>query len=178
MGALQDLLGVGASQDEDMQVPDDASTLTGGAGEGPEPEDGLAPDPRPSRRTKRNRRAPAARARVGKAESDQVRDALTMLYTLPAWGAKLKDPHCGGALLDQRDDIVKALVPIVCRNPAMLAFFTAANAPWMDYLALAQALLPVGQTIWAHHVTHTVGATEDAGEVPVDLSHYSAPRFG
>ena len=32
MGALHDLLGVGVSQDEDMQVPDDASTLTGGAG--------------------------------------------------------------------------------------------------------------------------------------------------
>ena len=117
-------------------------------------------------------------AREIAAARNQVRDALTMLYTLPAWGAKLKDPHCGGALLDQRDDIVKAMVPIVCRNPAMLAFFTAANAPWMDYLALGQALLPVGQTIWAHHVTHTVGRTEDAGEVPVDLSHYSAPRFG
>lgn len=175
MGALQDLLGV--SQGEDVQVPDDASTLTG-AVEGLEPEDGLAPDPQPSRRTRRNRRqAPAPRARVGKAESDQVRDALTMLYTLPAWGLKLKDPHCGGSLLEQRDDIVKTLVPIVCRNPAMLAFFTAANAPWMDYLAFAQALFPVGQTIWAHHVTHTVGHSEDTGEVPLDLTRYNAPRF-
>jgi hypothetical protein len=79
--------------------------------------------------------------------------------------------------MEQRDDIVKALTPIVCRNPAMLAFFTAANAPWMDYLALFQALMPVGQMFWSHHVTHTVGAQE-SGEVPVDLSAYSAPRFG
>lgn len=102
-----------------------------------------------------------------------------MLYTLPAWGARVKDPHCGGALLAQRDDIVKALVPIVCRNPAMLAFFTAANAPWMDYLALAQALAPVAQTFWSHHVTHTLGHDDETGEgVSVDLSAYAAPVYG
>jgi hypothetical protein len=183
MAGLSDLLRSGAA--EDVDVPDDASELSGlGAGDGaPAPDaDSLEPDPQPSRRQRKGRRpGRAAAQKASKADQDQVRDALTMLYTLPAWGLRLRDPHCGGALQDQRDDIVKALVPIVCRNPGMLAFFTAANAPWMDYLALFQALMPVGQTIWAHHVTHTIGhdGEQDGGGVNgVDLSAYSAPRFG
>lgn len=181
MAGLADLLRNGAPESDDVDVPDDASELTGADGPGPDDADQLAPDPQPSRRSRKGRRtARAANAggRATKADQDQVRDALTMLYSLPAWGLRIRDPHCGGALLDQRDDIVKAMVPIVCRNPAMLAFFTAANAPWMDYLALIQALMPVGQTIWSHHVTHTIGQDHGAGEVPVDLSAYAAPRFG
>lgn len=164
-----------------MDVPDDASQLTGAPADGQEPDDPdrLAPDPQPSRRSRKGRRTQRpASGKVSKAETDQVRDALTVLYTPAAWGVRLKDPHCGGALLEQRDDIIKAMVPIVCRNPAMLAFFTAANAPWMDYLALASALGPLAKTVWSHHVTHTIGHDDDTqGEVPVDLSAYSAPRF-
>lgn len=175
--ALSDLLKTGAPEgDEQLRVPDDASELTGDGA----PADELPPDPQPSRRSRAGRRKASMRAaapkRATKAETDQVRDALTMLYTLPAWGLKIRDPHCGGALMAQRDEIVAALAPIVCRNPAMLAFFTSANAPWMEYLALAQALFPVGQTIWSHHVTHTVG-DEQHGEVPFDLSAYAAPAF-
>lgn len=183
MAGLSDLLSrVGAPDGEGADVPDDASTLTGAAGDGQDPDgDRLAPDPQPSRRSRkgRSRAGRPAQGKASKAEQDQVRDALTVLYTPAAWGVRLKDPHCGAALLEQRDDIIKTLTPIVCRNPGMLAFFTAANAPWMDYLALAQALAPVAKTIWSHHVTHTVGHDEDTagGGVPVDLSSYSAPRF-
>ena len=182
MAGLADLLRNGAPESDDaVDVPDDPSELTGADGPGPAEGEQLAPDPQPSRRNRkgrRNGRAAAASTRATKAEQDQVRDALTMLYTLPAWGLQLKDPHCGGALMEQRDAIIKSLVPIVCRNPAMLAFFTAANAPWMEYLALGQALAPVAKTIWSHHVTHTVGDAQGQGEVPVDLSAYAAPRFG
>ena len=180
MAGLADLLRSAPEDDGATDVPDDLSELTGGDGSPVADPDQLPADPQPSRRSRKGRsrsRAAAGPASATKADRDQVSDALTMLYTLPAWGAKLKDPHCGGALLEQRDAIIKSLVPIVCRNPAMLAFFTAANAPWMDYLALAQALGPVAKTIWSHHVTHTVGDGQDLGEVPVDLSAYAAPRF-
>lgn len=183
MGALADLLKSGSVDGEESaaQLPEDTPDR-GGAGEhGAGPIDELPPDPQPSRRTAKGRRRTARAAsprKASKAEQDQVRDALTMLYTLPAWGLQLRDAHCGGALMDQRDAIIDALTPIVCRNPAMLAFFTAANAPWMDYLALFQALLPVGQAVWGHHVTRTVGRDESAGGVPVDLSAYAAPAFG
>ena len=182
MAGLADLLRTGATESEEpFDVPDDPSGLTGGDGPEPADTDQLAPDPQPSRRSRKGRRSGRAAGtggRATKADQDQVRDALTMLYSLPAWGLRLRDPHCGGALMEQRDDIVKALTPIVCRNPAMLAFFTSANAPWMDYLALFQALMPVGQMMWSHHVTHTVGQQQESGEVPVDLSTYTAPRFG
>lgn len=178
MGSLSDLLGTGKTDDDQQDGPDTPDTPELPAEDGPE----LPADPPPSRRTRKGRRTAArtlgARASATKAEKDQVRDALTMLYTLPAWGLTMKDPHCGGALMAQRDDIIKSLVPIVCRNPGMLAFFTAANAPWMDYLALMQALLPVGQAVWAHHVTHTAGPAagddEAAGGGLVDLSRYTA----
>lgn len=174
---LSDLLRSGAPDGEEpLDVPDDPSEITDAQGD---PED--VPDPQPARRSRRGRRNASMRAanKPSRAEQTQVRDALTMLYTLPAWGVRVRDPHCGGALMDQRDDIVNALVPIVCRNPAMLAWFTGANAPWMDLLALAQALLPVGQTIWSHHVTKTVGHDHEqgGGVNGVDLSGYSAPAF-
>lgn len=171
---LQDLLRTGAvDTDEDAAPTPDAPEN--------DTHDDLPPDPQPARRSKAQRRRQlraTAPKKATKGEQDQVRDALTMLYTLPAWGLRIRDPHCGGTLMDQRDAIIDALVPIVCRNPAMLTFFTAANAPWMEYLALFQALLPVGQGIWGHHVTHTIGGDDTAGGVPVDLSAYAAPAFG
>ena len=187
--ALADLLKSGSvdGDDSSAHVPDDASELTAGTPDPGAPADELPPDPAPSRRSKQGRRrmrsATTATKKATAAEKNQIRDALTMLYTLPAFGLRMRDPHCGGALMDQRDAIVDALVPIVARNPAMVAFFTASNAPWMEYLALFQALLPVGQMVWGHHVTHTVGGEADgvgpgpAGGVPVDLSAYAAPAF-
>jgi hypothetical protein len=194
MMALADLLKSGSvdGDESSAQVPDDASELTGAGPDSGAPADDLPPDPQPSRRSKQGRRrmrsaTTTASKKATAAEKNAIRDALTMLYTLPAWGLQMRDPHCGGALMTQRDAIVDALVPIVSRNPAMVAFFTAGNAPWMEYLALFQALLPVGQMVWGHHVTHAVGGEADgmgpgagpgmAGGVPVDLSAYAAPSF-
>jgi hypothetical protein len=179
MGSLSDLLGTGkTAEDDPQQDGPDAPTPDTSGDDAPE----LPADPPPSRRSRKGRRTAAratnVRTTATKADRDQVRDALTMLYTLPAWGLTMKDPHCGGVLMQQRDDIIKSLVPIVCRNPGMLAFFTAANAPWMDYLALMQALLPVGQAVWGHHVTRTVGPAapdeQAAGGGLVDLTAYTA----
>lgn len=185
--ALADLLKSGSvdGDDSSAHVPDDASELTGGAPDPGAPADELPPDPAPSRRSKQGRRRMRATTTASKkataSEKQQVRDALTMLYTFPALGVRMRDPHCGGALLEQQDPVIDALVPIVCRNPAMLTFFTASNTPWLEYLALIKALLPIGQMVWGHHVTHTVGGETDgvgpAGGVPVDLSAYAAPAF-
>lgn len=180
MAVLADLLRtVTPEADEPAHTPDDASELLDLGGES-EDADGIAADPQPARRSqKRRKTARAAAAKATKAERDQVRDALTMLYTVPAWGLRMRDAHCGGVLMDEREKIIDAMTPIVCRNPAMLAFFTAAGAPWMEYLALMQALLPVGQAVWGHHVTRTVGRPEqDGGMNGFDLSAYSAPAFG
>lgn len=182
MAGLSDILRVGAPSSDDLDAPDEAPELSGAGGDGQMPDgDRLAPDPQPSRRGgKRGRRTPrAASGKPSKAEVDQVRDALTVLYSPLAWGVTLKDPHCGGALMEQQEKVVAAMTRIACRNPAMLAFFTSTEKPWWDYVLLAQALAPVGKVVWQHHITHTVGAPDEQGEgvTPVDFSAYRAPAF-
>lgn len=146
-----------------FSVPDDASAIDG---EG----DSLTPDPKPSRRRAPKSVASTA-AKANAAQKKQVRDALLLLLT-PATGfLAMRDPHCGGAAFAQREEIVAAMVPIVCRNPNMLRWFTAADAPWLDYLALLTALQPVGAAFWQHHVKKTIG--HDGGEA-VDYSAYTA----
>ena len=152
--------------DETLDVPDDLSGLD-------EEGDLLQPDPPPARRTAKAPRKAAPRPT--KAVQSQVADALTMMITLPAGIMAFRDPFCSAAVLENADNIVAKLVPIVCRNPAMLRWFTE-GAGYMDFFALATAVAPVARTIWAHHVTHSIGEEETDGDTE-DYSHYTAPGF-
>ena len=172
MGTLTDLLG--GTKEDLPEVPDDASALDAEAG------DELPADPAPSRTSGRRRsrsRASRTAQKATRQEQDQVRDALTMLLTVPMWAGQMKDPVCGGKIMEEREAIIKSLVPIACRHPAALAFLTGSDAPWMEYLALMTALKPVIQTVWGHHVSHTIGGQPESGEDGgglVDLSRYTA----
>lgn len=153
--------------DEMPEVPDDLSGLD-------EEGDVLPPDPPAARRTsKPARKAPP---KPTKAVQTQVADALTMMITLPAGIMAFRDPICSDAVLEHADNIVAKLVPIVCRNPAMLRWFTE-GAGYMDFFALATAVAPVARTIWAHHVAHSIEGEdqEDGGEQ--DYNRYVAPGF-
>lgn len=152
--------------DDDFEVPDDLSGLDTG-----EADDLLPPDPKPSRK-KRTLAPSTGSGKATTAQKRQVNDALLMLLTPTTGLLAMKDPHCGGAAFAQREEIVKAMVPIICRNPAMLRWFTASNAPWLDYLALLTALQPVGAAVWQHHVKKTVGHGDGGGGL--DLSAYTA----
>lgn len=150
--------------DETLDVPDDLSGL--------DESDLLPPDPPAARRTAKTPRKAAAKPT--KAVQNQVADALTMMITLPAGVLAFRDPICGGAVLGQADEVVAKLVPIVCRNPAMLRWFTE-GAGYMDFFALATALFPIARTVWAHHVTRSIGMEEDEGAE--DFNQYVAPGF-
>lgn len=155
------------------EVPDDMPDIPDDISELDESSDILPPDPPAARRTaKTPRKAPA---KPTKAVQTQVADALTMMITLPAGVLAFRDPICGSAILDQADEVVAKLVPIVCRNPAMLRWFTE-GAGYLDFFALATALFPIARTIWAHHVTHSIGIELDEGESE-DFSRYTAPGF-
>ena len=151
--------------DESLEIPDDLSGLD-------EAGDLLTPDPPAARRSGK---APArkAPAKPTKAVQTQVADALTMMITLPAGILAFRDPLCAGAVLDHADNVVAKLVPIVCRNPTMLRWFTEGGG-YMDWFGLAWALMPIAKTVWSHHVTHTVGLDEEEDEF-VDYARYSAP---
>lgn len=138
----------GTPDDVQVTAPDDLSGLDGVRGD-----DALTPDPRPGRRkTKAPSLVSGGPGKANAAQKKQVHDALLLLLT-PATGfLAMRDPHCGGAAFAQREEIAKAMVPIICRNASMLRWFTASNAPWLDYLALLTALQPIGTAVWQHHV--------------------------
>lgn len=162
---LLDRLGLSSSEpaaeDDLPDIPDDASELDA-------PDDELPEDPKPSRKAPKFS-LPSSSGKATPAEKRQVKDALSLIVKVPAGIVSMRDPYCGGALNDQADAIVKSLVPIVCRNPAMLRWFTAANAPWLDILAVITAFAPVVSTIYGHHVKHTIGGEDQHGP---DLSAY------
>lgn len=136
-------------------------------------------DPKPARRSTKGPRTSGAAAKVTAAQKRSVADALEMMITLPAGVIAMKDPVCGGAALEHCDNIVKKLTPIVCRNPAMVEWFTS-GAGYLDWFGLATALAPLVMTVWSHHVTkpqEQEGAhAHPAGEP--DFSHYTAPSLG
>lgn len=158
------------SDDPSGGAPDDLSSLDDG-GEASSSGDALTPDPKPARRKSKMSAAASAPGKVTIGQKKQVRDALLLLMTPAAGFWSMRDPHCGGTAFAQREAIVDAMVPIICRNANMLRWFTASNAPWLDYLALLTALQPVGVSVWQHHVKKTL---DDAGGGPVDLSAYVA----
>ena len=172
--ALQDLLDRlgGSDADElDVGVPDDLSELD-------DPGDRLTPDLKP-KRSKSKISAPAASVR-GKASAVQkraVHDALTLVLTLPAGAWAMRDPHCGGIAMAQREATINALVPIICRNPTMLQWFTAGDGGWMDWAALIVALQPIASATWSHHVRKIDPDADDdrsAGGAGLDLSQFTA----
>lgn len=165
---LLDRLGLSNSEpeqdDELPDIPDDASEL--------DADDDLPEDPKPSRKAPKFSLPSSTPGKATPSEKRQVKDALSLLIKAPAGMISMRDPYCGGALAEQADPIVKALVPIICRNPAMLRWFTAANAPWLDILGLVTAFAPVVTTFYGHHVKHTIGGEAPSGP---DLSAYVVP---
>jgi hypothetical protein len=155
--------------------PDDLDALEGLFDLGPDP---VAEDPKPARRASKGRGGAQAAARVTAAQKRAVADALEMMITLPAGIVAMKDPVCGGAVLEHCDNVVKKLTPIVCRNPGLVEWFTT-GAGYMDWFGLLMALYPIGATVLAHHVVRPQGQEEsDAHAGAPDFSQYRAPSLG
>lgn len=183
--AIQDFL---AGVKDRATVAEEAEPAAPAEAEEPDPFDSIvaefgdaAPgeDPKPARRASRASRASSAAQKVTAAQKRAVSDALEMMITLPAGMVAMKDPVCGGAALEHCDNIVKKLTPIVCRNPAMVEWFTT-GAGYLDWFGLASALAPLFMTVWSHHVTRPQEQegthAHPAGEP--DFSHYTAPSLG
>jgi hypothetical protein len=160
-------------EDDLPDIPDDARDLVDPDDTG---EEELVKDPKPARKKTRRISIPEGTVKATPAERRQIKDALGLLIKVPAGIWSMKDPHCGGALAEQADDIIKAVLPMACRHPAAIRFFTSTNAPWLDLLGLIMALAPVGSAVYGHHIAHTVGQPEGGNDGP-DLSAYAAPQF-
>lgn len=148
-------------------------------------EDALTPDPEPAHRASRSRTPKTERPKgklpttaAGKKKMEtQVRDNLTMFLGLGSLMGTRVDPHCFGALAMQQEAIVNALVPIIMRNTNLLRWFAGTDAHYLEYLALAQALAPVGMTVFKHHIAKSVGEGGARPAHAYDLSDFAAPAF-
>lgn len=152
-------------------------------------EDALEPDPEPEdyeapkkeEKTKKSlipklkpRESPVESVKLTKKQKDELAASVEMMFVVPGSILGMVDPVCGGAIADNGANISERLIPIICRNPRMVEWFMQGGNV-MDYVALAQAFLPVGVTIYQHHVSKTIGHTHE--EEYDDLSAYSAPRI-
>jgi hypothetical protein len=177
MATSELIRGLGERLNGARGVSDDTSADPADAPD-PDPADLLPPDPKPGRKARSAGRVRPSAPKATVAQKRTVADALTMMITMPAGIVSLRDPVCGNAVLDQADAIVDRLVPIVCRNPAMLTWFTE-GAAYMDWIALMGALAPVFKTVWSHHVTRSLEHEEGTGGQldQADFNAYTAPVF-
>jgi hypothetical protein len=74
-----------------------------------------------------------------------------------------KDETCATALSDNGDKIAAKFVPIICKSPEMVKWFTKGGnyTAWLD---LVMALFPVAQVVMAHHVTHSISTENQTGK--------------
>lgn len=155
---------------EDVKAPDDASALLDS------PADDILPsDPKPGKKTRPRRVPPTPGKKATVAEKKQVEENLNLFLTLTG-AISLRDPVCGGAIQQQKDAIVEAATKIICRNPAMLAWFVGSTG-FMDFLALGAALAPVVTTVYKHHVSHSIGVEGGHVDHATAYSAYSAPSI-
>lgn len=149
---------------EHFDVPDDLAGL-----------DELPPDPRPVRNPRgKTPKAPVPKTTV--ATRKRVEESLYLMISLPAGVWELRDAQCGGALNAQARALAASLTPIVCRNPAVLAWLTGPDARFMDWLAVWIAAKPVASAVWSHHVLQG-GRGEGVDDGAFDASQYPAPTF-
>lgn len=95
----------------------------------------------------------------------QAKVALFLSIGASAWAGR--DPLCGEVALQVVPDTSKALTDILCESPDVVAFLTRGSA-FVKWIALAQALQPLGAVVYAHHVTRTVTLAEDLDPEQMD----------
>jgi hypothetical protein len=144
-----------------------------------EPVSGLTPDPVSVIGPDRGE-IPVSRARAaakGKAVTAAVRKdirgklAFMGLMVTSMW--QVSDPYCGGAAAGIIPELSEAITDLVVDSADLVAWFTAGGS-YMKWLTLATVLQPVTVVIWQHHVSHTIGDTEDEHREQFDPQLYSA----
>jgi hypothetical protein len=102
--------------------------------------------------------------RVTKRVRDDIEGKLAMMFAMVAMLWETKDPICATSLADNAPNISEKLVPIICKSPEMVRWFTKGGnyTAWLD---LMMVLVPFGKVVFAHHVTHSMeGKGNQAGK--------------
>jgi hypothetical protein len=116
--------------------------------------------------------------RITKKLQADIEAKLMMMFGFMSVGISAKDPVCGGALSDNIDKIVPKMVPIICKSPELVKWFTKGSG-YMVWFDLAMVCWPVIQVAIAHHLTHSIGQPSQNGHGPnptqtVSFDQYTA----
>lgn len=123
---------------------------------------------KPSRRQKaESKRGPGRppNTSIRKQIVDEV-NAMILLIGVPV---SMRDPHCGGALVQQANDIAEALADIAMKNDALRRILLSGGDAMM-YFKLATALMPVGVTVYQHHFVKAESESEGQSEYGIGPS--------
>jgi hypothetical protein len=101
--------------------------------------------------------------RITKRIRDDIEGKLAMIFGFLSMSIMVKDPICGNALQANADAIVPKLVPMICKSPDLVKWFTKGGG-YMAWFELAMVCWPVIQVVISHHLTHSIGNPEQNGQ--------------
>jgi hypothetical protein len=79
------------------------------------------------------------------------------------------DPYCGTILAQSYENVIDAVLPLLCRSPKVVAYFTGDKSDWLLWGKLAMALAPFARAVMEHHVVRSVRVVrEDDGSVRIE----------
>lgn len=102
----------------------------------------------------------------------QVADELHAYISLAAMTWSLRDQHCGGVLDDNARKMADALAELIARNPKLVEWIHTSGLVG-DWMKLIIVFTPLVSAIRDHHITKTVGVTDDDSP---DLAQFPAYR--
>lgn len=89
--------------------------------------------------------------RITKKVREDVEGKLAFIFAMTGTMASVADPVCGGAFVDNADNVAKKMAPIICKSPDMVAKITK-SGDMMLYVDLLWACWPILITIAGHHL--------------------------
>ena len=148
-------------------------------------DDELEPDPKPSRvlegvkevadKVVKTRAKVRTQAKLTKLQKQKILDKFEIMVKMPGMFLGMVDPVCGGALANNSMSIAESMIPIISRNPEMLAWFLSdSTGAMMDYMGVLWACMPVGMTVYNHHFGKNNVHSHEEEEIDVN---FNRPEF-
>src|SRR5208283_846565 len=131
-------------------------------------------DPAPGLSDLRPPRPVSGSIKITKRVRDDVRGKLAFILTMVGSMASITDPICGGAFLENADNVAEKMTPLICKSPEMVAKLTKGGDALL-YVDLLWAFWPILGTIAAHHMkSRKRDERIDATMPPMDANVYTA----
>jgi hypothetical protein len=130
--------------------------------------DNVGADPDPVEGGTRSYSRRAVNSRIQKEIQESVEAYLGMF----AAGWAMKDPVCGSVALDTLPNIAAKAVPLLSRNPKVVAYLTK-GSNFKEVMDFIFACLPLIQVAYAHHMAHTIVTGPEQEAVP-NYAEYGA----